>query len=353
MASTDPTLSGANRAALNCLYWGFAVATILLGMTLIQGFIYFRNYVDKRPLRVLVASLMTLDILSSFLTAHVLYYYMIENYGNPTSLSVSPPVTFTIEFFLTTTVTFLSQSFYATQIYKLHKSSPNRFLSTFAAMAFFTLSAFISNTISTILIVVENYFTSAAKFSVDVLKVFTSLGSCCASASDIIACSSLCLFLVSHRADLGRGHTTLVDTLLFYTINRGLLFTVAQIGRMAAYLSAPMMLYWLPFHLCLSKLHVNSLLALLNSRHALRGAAQEVSKIDFRVDPLPAGTLRAPQPNPPAVVRPTCIELRQLRDSSHTANCDSKFESSPALEAQDHHLGLHTKPALYDHNEER
>lgn len=46
-----------------------------------------------------------------------------------------------------------------------------------------------------------------------------------------------------------RGHTTLVDTLLFYTVNRGILFTVAQLGRMIAYLSAPETLVWYVFAL--------------------------------------------------------------------------------------------------------
>ena len=67
----------------------------------------------------------------------------------------------------------------------------------------------------------------------------------------------------------------MVDKLLYFTINRGMLFAFVQVGRMVAYIPAPEEFFWyainswtciqahqsfrLPFHLLLSKLHTNSL----------------------------------------------------------------------------------------------
>ncbi|OCB91320.1 hypothetical protein A7U60_g1439 [Sanghuangporus baumii] len=309
------------------MYWGFALATVLLGVTVIQGFIYFKNYDDdKAPLKLLVALLIALDILSSALMAHVIFYYMIENYGNSSSLISSPPGTFPVEWLVTAIVAFLTQIFYASQIYKLRRHS-HRCIVPFVAMIFFSVFAFLSNVVATILIIILNY--SKAVFSITILKSFTSIGNSFAAASDIIACCALCFFLASHRTDIGRNRIALVDTLIFYTVNRGILFCVAQLGNMIAYILAPTMLYWVPFHLCLSKLYVNSLLALLNSRHSLRGAAQDVSRMDFRVDPVPSIPL-AVQKTRSSFIRP--VDLRRLEDNG-TVTDDVKFNPEADLDS--------------------
>ncbi|KAL5499300.1 hypothetical protein ACEPAH_1818 [Sanghuangporus vaninii] len=333
------TLSGTGESALNFMYWGFVLATVLLGVTVIQAFIYFKNYDDKTPLKLLVATLIALDILSSALMAHVIFYYMIENYGNNNSLVTSPPGTFPVEWLATAIVAFLTQMFYASQIYKLRRHS-HRCIVPFVAMIFFSLFAFLSNVVATILIMVLNY--SKADFSITILKSFTSIGNSFAATSDIIACYALCFFLASHRTDIGRNRVTLVDTLIFYTVNRGILFCVAQLGNMIAYILAPTMLYWVPFHLCLSKLYVNSLrrspkllltyvmlmictVALLNSRHSLRGAAQDVSRMDFHIDVAPSISI-AVQKTRSSFIR--AIDLRRLEDNGTVADDVKNLDSS-------------------------
>ncbi|KAL5480729.1 hypothetical protein ACEPAI_9669 [Sanghuangporus weigelae] len=359
------TLSGTGESAINFMYWGFVLATVLLGVTVIQTFIYFKNYDDKAPLKFLVSTLITLDILSSALMAHVIFYYMkIENYGNSNSLSSSPPGTFSAEWLATAIVAFLTQIFYASQIYKLRTHS-HRCIVPFVAMVFFSLFAFLSNVgeflltfhaspsmtfasclVATILIMILNY--SKAVFSITILKSFTSIGNSFAATSDIIACYALCFFLASHRTDIGRNRITLVDTLIFYTVNRGILFCVAQLGNMIAYILAPTMLYWVPFHLCLSKLYVNSLrrspkllvtymmlivctVALLNSRHSLRGAAQDVSRMDFRIDPAPTIPL-AVQKTRSSFIRP--IDLRRLEDNGTV----TEIKFNPATDLDSSHF---------------
>ncbi|KIJ63155.1 hypothetical protein HYDPIDRAFT_113746 [Hydnomerulius pinastri MD-312] len=54
--------------------------------------------------------------------------------------------------------------------------------------------------------------------------------------------------------------------LFFFILNRGILVTIVQVGMLIAFTSAPGFLYWMPFHLCKSKLYTNTLRALLNSR---------------------------------------------------------------------------------------
>jgi len=61
--------------------------------------------------------------------------------------------------------------------------------------------------------------------------------------------------------------------LFFFTVNRGLMVTIAQIGFGITFLIGPTKAIWMPFHLSLAKLHLNTLLAMLNSRSTLRARA--------------------------------------------------------------------------------
>lgn len=55
----------------------------------------------------------------------------------------------------------------------------------------------------------------------------------------------------------------------------------------------------------------------LNSRRALRGVAQDVSRMDFRVDPPPTIPL-AVQKTRASIIRP--IDLRQLEDNGSVSD---------------------------------
>ncbi|KAL0960683.1 hypothetical protein HGRIS_005711 [Hohenbuehelia grisea] len=61
------------------------------------------------------------------------------------------------------------------------------------------------------------------------------------------------------------------DTLVAYTINRGSVATLVQLGFFITYLIAPGRLYWIPFHFVAAKLFVNSLLTMLNTREVIHG----------------------------------------------------------------------------------
>ncbi|KAH8106506.1 hypothetical protein DFH11DRAFT_1639655 [Phellopilus nigrolimitatus] len=305
LSTSTPGMGGLDLSqTVGVVYWGFLVSTVLLGVTIIQGFIYYNNNQDKLPLRLFVTTLILLDVASSCLSSHLLYYGLIQNYGNTYAL-VHIPTTFFVEYIVTSFVAFLSQIFYAVQIYKLNKLSFRRLVPALA-IGLFAVAGLAGTAVV--------YRDSFVFGHVDT-KQFEVRFSVSHAVSDLLACSSLCIFLASHRTELDRGRT-LVHTLLFYTINRGMFFAIAQIGRLIAYLCSPLLSYWVPFHLCLSKLHVNSLCA-LNSRVSLRAALQEVSRINFRVDPPPA-TTNASQLDIERLeleTRPSkSFELRELQD---------------------------------------
>lgn len=66
---------------------GGLVSAALYGITTLQTYVYFMHYVeDASTKKFLVAAVWVLDTLHVSLTCHILYYYMITNYGVPTSL---------------------------------------------------------------------------------------------------------------------------------------------------------------------------------------------------------------------------------------------------------------------------
>ncbi|KAI0250943.1 hypothetical protein BJV78DRAFT_1214764 [Lactifluus subvellereus] len=67
---------------------GQFVSAILLGVTIIQAWMYYWNYRSRDPqtLKVFIAILVGLDIVHTALCFHMFYWYLILNFGNVDSL---------------------------------------------------------------------------------------------------------------------------------------------------------------------------------------------------------------------------------------------------------------------------
>lgn len=83
--------------------------------------------------------------------------------------------------------------------------------------------------------------------------------------ADLIATAAMCTFLASHRT-VFKKTKQLIRSLIFYSVNRGVMVALCQIISLVLFTVSNIAMWWTPFHLCLSKLHVITLLALLNSR---------------------------------------------------------------------------------------
>ncbi|KAI6132579.1 hypothetical protein EDD16DRAFT_1533125 [Pisolithus croceorrhizus] len=63
------------------------VSALLYGLTTLQTYLYFMHYSeDASTMKFLVFAIWILDTLHVSFICHVLYYYLITNYGVPTSL---------------------------------------------------------------------------------------------------------------------------------------------------------------------------------------------------------------------------------------------------------------------------
>ncbi|OCB87578.1 hypothetical protein A7U60_g5281 [Sanghuangporus baumii] len=86
---------------------------------------------------------------------------------------------------------------------------------------------------------------------------------------------------------------------------------IAQIAHMVAYLAWPQKTYWIPFHLAMSKLHVLTLLAMLNSRFTLRARSRSHEDIYKDSSPGNEADVKAVDREPP--LTPDSMELNKIR----------------------------------------
>ncbi|OSC99271.1 hypothetical protein PYCCODRAFT_851098 [Trametes coccinea BRFM310] len=105
------------------------------------------------------------------------------------------------------------------------------------------------------------------------------------AVADVIISAGLCIFLQMSRTGIQRSNT-LIDKLMKYAIQRGLLTATVQMIDFITIVAAPTSLAVLPAGLMLSKLYTNAFLASLNVRHSLR---EEISgtRISIELGPIP------------------------------------------------------------------
>ncbi|GJJ13350.1 hypothetical protein Clacol_007602 [Clathrus columnatus] len=83
----DLTLPHSFDNTLGALLIGLIVSTALFGLTTLQTYLYFINYIkDRLSLKFLVASLWILDFIHTILVTHASYHYLIVNFMNPLGL---------------------------------------------------------------------------------------------------------------------------------------------------------------------------------------------------------------------------------------------------------------------------
>jgi len=205
--------------------------------------------------------LLALDLVTTALVAESIRNYLVVNFGNPSAFLYMRKDMLVV-YAITAVMTIASQLFYASRIYMVNKR--NRIVpSIIAFLAVIAFGCAIAVDVETF----ENILVETLNSKK--LRILGAFYSGFAAACDIMATISLCYYLASYQTDF-TGTKALLSRIMFFTINRGVLVSIAQIGFGVSYQIGPSKGYWMPFHLALAKLHLNTLLAMLNSRATLR-----------------------------------------------------------------------------------
>ncbi|KAI0093374.1 hypothetical protein BDY19DRAFT_423122 [Irpex rosettiformis] len=255
---------------LGALLMGGLISTFLSGIVTMQAYIYARNYPTDRPLvKVLAGSTWLLDIFHSTMVATSLWLYLIDGFG---SKSVHDKIFWSLGVTVASTaiLTFFVHAFFCNRLHKLSKG--NFFLTV--PIAFVALFRLVAACVTTAeMIRLQSFSMFMAQFR----WVFT-LGLALSSVADVLIASGMCFFLRQNRtgtSDLDR----IIDSVIYYTIENGLLTSIATILSLVFWLATPHNLVYMGLHFAISKLYANSLLASLNARKSLRQAHSSIRDV--------------------------------------------------------------------------
>ncbi|KAI6098274.1 hypothetical protein EDD16DRAFT_569643 [Pisolithus croceorrhizus] len=250
---------------------------------------YYMHYSEDDSItKLIVAAVWVLDTLHVALMCHVLYYYLITNYGVLMSLEYVV-WSFSASIMVDTIVITMVQSFFAHKIYHLCRrkvrwwvTAPTILLLV-AQVGFgmaITVTTFVNDAVT---------YAEHIRFYTETPALSTQL------LAEVLNTVSLCVLLYERGSRSAVPRTKrLLNTLIVYAVNRcvlALLVVIAEVIMDADNIVAwTMTLTWLS-----PKLYANSLLASLNTRQHLRSQVsgldsdQRVNAVHFASPPKLSG----------------------------------------------------------------
>ncbi|KAI0776575.1 hypothetical protein BD413DRAFT_610196 [Trametes elegans] len=288
---------GSLNVTVGALLIGCLITAVGFGITTMQTYMYSTRFPkDPNYLRIIVGALFILDTAHVGLSWHAIYHYLITNFGNHNVLADSV-WSFNVTIILTTVITVIVHCFFARRIWIL--SDGNWFLTVLIVVLSLVRLVF-GCYVSIEIFILKNLSTLPFKLSP---YVGTALGA--GTLADFIVSGCLVYYLRRSRTGF-RGTDNLVDRIISWTVNNGLLTSIVGMTVIITFSVMPDNMIFLGVHLLLSKrtsnpstrirlptltlraahtVYANSLLGTLNFRraHAGRGMYD---------DPSTVGTLR-------------------------------------------------------------
>ncbi|KAI6122083.1 hypothetical protein F5141DRAFT_559388 [Pisolithus sp. B1] len=254
-------------------------------------YVYYMMHCSEDPpiVKFLVAATCILDTLHVSFMCHTLYYYLVTNYGVPTSLEYIV-WSYAASGVAQLLVVVMVQLFFAHKIYRLCRRGV-RWLVT-APILLFILAHYGFGMVVTVLICYDNKmsaFTQTSYYSVTPSAVAVVV-------AEVLITVSLCVILYDggSYSECARAKR-LIKTLITYAANRCLLTSIVVIAELAVVcmihckmvMSVSSFLqdvdrqavWTMGLNFIVGKLYTNSLLASLNAREHLRSQAMSILNI--------------------------------------------------------------------------
>ena len=220
---------------------------------------------DSPLFKLKIAFLWCLDTFDTALNAHFLYYYLVSNYLNPLAL-LKPVWSVILHVTITSISNFIIRTMFARRFYTL---SGGNIPYTLIILALSTTDLIVG------LVITGKAFTNITTFAdLESISTLLYLNFAAGVASDLSVALGLSTILVLSKTGFKRTDS-LVHTLMLYTVNTGLIVAIDAALGMICYAVMPHNFIFLAFYMLLSKLYLNSCLAMLNARGDLRGKSDE------------------------------------------------------------------------------
>ncbi|KAJ6543992.1 hypothetical protein B0H19DRAFT_1238563 [Mycena capillaripes] len=240
---------------------GCMVSIGLSAIVGIQTFLYFRLFpMDTLPFKLLVAWVWITDAGHTIAVCTVIWQYGVSNFNNPAKLLEIAPA-YPANVILTIIATLNANLFYAWRIHKMSKFNW-WFTGPICALCLARTGLGLVN--ATELYISKTWAIFASQFRAHMISVWAV-----SAATDIVISAARYYYL----RDLKQGYMAkqeMVDAVVVFTINDGLLTCATVITCIACFLAMPTNFVWLSIFFILSKLFANSVLATLNLRNWYR-----------------------------------------------------------------------------------
>ncbi|KAJ7799800.1 hypothetical protein B0H14DRAFT_3885919 [Mycena olivaceomarginata] len=260
MASVTPFNAAATLGAFEI---SVLVSYALLGLTITQTYIYYRRFPDDSlKMKALVVFVCLCEVVHAICLVHALYTFTSSDYEHPEQLDVAPR-SLPAAIFLSGIVGAFVETFFAFRIYALSKKLYIPIFSwIMSGLCMVGASVIFAVPVEKIL----RDLTRSRGFLVALWSV--------AAINDLTVTTTLLVILVRGRSNAHKRTVALMDKLIMYTIESGMLISASSIATLICLVAMKDNLIWLTVFAISVRLISNSLLASLNSRATLRAMNQ-------------------------------------------------------------------------------
>ncbi|KAG2119084.1 uncharacterized protein F5147DRAFT_668132 [Suillus discolor] len=239
---------------------GVVVSGALYGVTCMQTWYYFSRYSsDPWYNKLLVGAVFVSDTTHQALITHTVYTYLVTDFGNTSDIE-KLVWSLSVEVLFNGFTGFMVQSFLAMRVYRLSNKN-------------MIITASVMSLVITELVIVVIYVIKAVGLTtftqVPQIRSLSMSINAVAAAGDILIAALLCTFLQRSRTGFRRSDT-MINKLMLFTINTGLLTSVCAMMSFISIVVWPDTYIYIAFYFCVGRLYCNSLLATLNARKGIR-----------------------------------------------------------------------------------
>ncbi|KAJ7771214.1 hypothetical protein B0H14DRAFT_3164839 [Mycena olivaceomarginata] len=216
-------------ASLGALQIDVYVSHVLFGVTTTQMYIYYSRFPkDSQKIKVLVGFIWVCEFAHAICIGHAIYTYTISNYGHPERLAGAFPKPLLAAGLLTAVIATLVQGFFTIRIYALSKRLYITVI--ISAMIFTRLLG------SSAVVAIGMRVTLLKSFERQwgwIVVVLWSIS----SAADLTITAILVAFLRNQRLRVHKRTTALVDKIITWTIETGLITSISSTLVLACFVT--------------------------------------------------------------------------------------------------------------------
>ncbi|EKM80267.1 hypothetical protein AGABI1DRAFT_106493 [Agaricus bisporus var. burnettii JB137-S8] len=310
---------------LGAAFIGVICAAALYGVSCIQTLYYFTRYPkDVWYIKSLVGLVWVFDTIHQCLICHTVYFYLVTNFSNSTSLA-DMIWSILLEVLFNGLIGFLVQAFLTLRVWRL--SGNNLYItSTIACLVVAEFGCSIAFTVQALQLRTweELKALKGLSITVNILAV----------VPDVFIAASLFFFLQRSRTGFKKSDT-MITRLIVFTVSTGVFTSICAIASLVSILVWENTLIYVAFYFSLGRLYSNSVLATLNARIAIRGLGEDSDELSFSLQTATKSC--QPAFNTTSFLRPANISIKinttqeLTRDHQHMRDLEVSSSSAPQI----------------------